>query len=103
MKIDTGTLGIRIERLNNCLDDYYPEVEAMSDKFDKISLEIEKIMDETLEKDKSRIMRMLYKQKVDELKDVIEITRTYLSNVKLTAEDLSFDVEDNWKELMNEE
>lgn len=103
MKIDTGILGIRMERLNNCLDDYYPEVEAISDKFDKISLEIEKIMDKTLEKDKSHIMRMLYKQRIDELKDVIETTRSYLSNVKLTAEDLSFDIEDHWKELMNEE
>ena len=60
-------------------------------------------MDETLEKDKSHIMRMLYKQRIDELKEVIETTRSYLSNVKLTAEDLSFDVEDNWKELMNED
>ena len=42
MKIDTGTLGIRMERLNGCLEDYYPEVEAMSDKFDEISLEIKK-------------------------------------------------------------
>lgn len=103
MKIDTGTLGIRMERLKNCLDDYYPEVEVMSDKFDKISLEIEKIMDETLEKDKSHIMRMLYKQRIDELKDVIETTRSYLSNVATVAEDLSFDVEDNWRELMDEE
>ena len=103
MKIDIGVLGIRMERLNGCLEDYYHEVEVMSDKFDEISLEIEEIMDETLEKDKSHIMRMLYKQRIDELKGIIETTRSYLSNVKLTAEDLSFDVEDNWKELMNED
>ena len=103
MKIDTEDLSQKMERLDNCLSDYYPEVEVMSDKFDEISLEIKKIMDETLEKDKSHIMRMLYKQRIDELKEVIETTRSYLSNVKLTAEDLSFDVEDNWKELMNEE
>lgn len=103
MKIDTEKLAQKMEQLDNCLSDYYPEVEVMFDKFNEISLTAEKIMNEVLEEDKSHIMRILYKEEIDNLKDFMESAGNYLLNVKGIAEDLSFDVEDNWKELMNEE
>ena len=103
MKIDTVDLSQKMEQLNNCLSDYYPEVEALSNKFDDLRLKITEAMDEILVEDDSRIMRMLYKQEIDELKDISMITSGYLLKIKSTAEGLSFDVEDNWKELMNEE
>lgn len=103
MKIDTEVLSKKMERLDNCLSDYYPEIEVLNDKFDDLRMKVTKAMDEIIAEDDSRIMRMLYKQEIDDLKDVIEIASGYLSNIKETAEDLSFDVEDNWKVLMNED
>lgn len=103
MKIDTGKLSEKMERLDNCLSNYYPEVEVMSDKLREISLEIEKTIDGILEEDKSHIMRILYKEEIDNLKNLMESAGSYLSNVATVAEDLSFDIEDHWKELMNEE
>lgn len=103
MKIDTEKLAQKMEQLDDHLSDYYPEIEALSYKFDDLRSKITEAMDKILAEDDSRIMRMLYKQEIDDLKDVIEIASGYLSNIKETAEDLSFDVEDNWKVLMNED
>lgn len=103
MKIDTGVLSKKMVQLDNCLSDYYPEIEALNDKFDDLRMKVTKAMDEIIAEDDSRIMRMLYKQEIDELKDITMITSGYLLKIKSRAENLSFDVEDNWKVLMNED
>lgn len=103
MKIDTEKLAQKMEQLDDRLSDYYPEIEALSYKFDDLRSKITEAMDKILAEDDSRIMRMLYKQEIDELKDITMITSGYLLKIKSRAENLSFDVEDNWKVLMNED